>query len=184
MLGWEKVRIVTQLGSGPRGSSNRNVKHTSICQRWEGVKSLITWKHNQCTGSSAGIYTTAFKQLRGWGVTQVVMANDKWCYRKHGNKNPWNSNQECTQRDSKGRGLHKTLWLLMFQDLHFPGHSTSTYPLSCTHSLPQTHGTLQLKMTYVNQANYFGFDFQTTTTKNKSLLFIVDFIFFTVLVKE
>lgn len=39
-------------------------------------------------------------------------------------------------------------------------------------------------MTYVNQANYFGFDFQTTTTKKKGLLFIVDSIFLTALVKK
>lgn len=39
-------------------------------------------------------------------------------------------------------------------------------------------------MTYVNQANYFGFDFQTTTTKKKGILYIVDFIFLTVLVKK
>lgn len=40
-------------------------------------------------------------------------------------------------------------------------------------------------MAYVNQANYFGFDFQTTPTKKeKGLLFIDDFIFLTVLGKK
>lgn len=46
-------------------------------------------------------------------------------------KDQWNVNQECSQRDkNKGRALHKTLGLLMFQDLRFPAHYTSTASLT------------------------------------------------------
>lgn len=182
MLGWEKVRMVTQLASGQRGSYNRNFMRTSICQRRERVKSFITWKYKvNAQDQLQAICETAFKQL--WkkrdGQWQMVQKES----RKQ--KDQWNVNQECSQRDEyKGRGLHKTLVLLMFQDLRFPAHSTSTASLK----LCMFFGSNSLNITAendtcVNLANYFFFNFQTKK-REESLVFIVVFVFFSVFVKK